>query len=107
NGWNFAHATYSGTTVTCGGSMSATSTTMNARSRPRQRRRASAYATGTLESTTPSVATTEYSKVFAVHSQKWASFFVNTSTKLCQANGWGQSRDESAWSFVMSAVSVM
>ena len=42
NGWNFAHATYSGTTVTCGGSMSAISTTMNARLRPRQRRRASA-----------------------------------------------------------------
>ena len=39
---SFAHITYSGTTVTCGGSISAISTIMNATFRPRQRTRASA-----------------------------------------------------------------
>jgi hypothetical protein len=53
---SFAHITYSGTTATCGGSISATSTTMKTASRPFQRRRERAYATGMLETTTPSVA---------------------------------------------------
>src|SRR5437868_15029995 len=101
----FAHITYSGTTVTWGGSISATSTTRNARLRPRQRRRASAYATGTLETSTPSVASTEYFMVLNVQRQNGA--FVNTSTKLCHANGCGHIRAESAWLFVINAVRVM
>src|SRR3954470_20832139 len=105
NGWNFAHITYSGTTVTCGGSISATSTTMNIACRPRHRSRASAYATGTLETTTPSVASTEYSSVFSVHFQSGA--FVQTSTKLRQRNGCGQRSGDSAWPFVISDVSAM
>src|SRR5581483_12385878 len=85
--------------------MSATRTTMNAAVRPRQRSRASAYATGTLERTTPRVATTEYSIVFNVHRQSGA--FVKTSTKLCQANGCGQRLADSAWLFVIKAVRAM
>src|SRR5581483_8003453 len=102
---SFAHITYSGTTETCGGSISAISTTRNAASRPRQRMRASAYATGTLETSRPSVASVEYSSVFSAQRQSGA--VVKTSTKLCQANGCGHSRDDSAWSFVISAVRVM
>jgi hypothetical protein len=39
---SFAHITYSGTIVTCGGSIIATSTSRKTASRPFQRRRASA-----------------------------------------------------------------
>ena len=78
---------------------------MNIAFRPRQRSLASAYATGTLETSTPTVASKEYCKVLSVHRQHGA--LVKTSTKLCHANGWGHRRAERAWSFVMSAVSVM
>ena len=57
--WSFDHITYTGTTETCGGSISATITTMNATSRPRHRSRESAYATGMLEISRPSVARPE------------------------------------------------
>jgi hypothetical protein len=56
---SFAHSTYSGTIVTCGGSIIATSVIRNTASRPRQRRTDSAYATGTLETSIPSVASVE------------------------------------------------
>src|SRR4051812_11403423 len=78
---------------------------MNATFRPRQRSRASAYATGTLETTTPIVASTEYSSVFSVQRQSGAA--LKTSTKLCHTKGWGQRRDDSAWSLVISAVNSM
>src|SRR3954452_7590067 len=78
---------------------------MNATFRPRQRSRASAYATGTLETTTPIVASTEYSSVFSVQRQSGAA--LKTSTKLCQAKGCGHRRVDSAWSLVISAVSSM
>src|SRR2546421_792947 len=85
--------------------MSATRTTMNANWRPRQRRRASAYATGTLERSRPSVARPEYNIVFSVQRQIGA--VVKTSSKLAQRNGCGHRLDESAWLFVISAVSTM
>ena len=78
---------------------------MNTASRPRQRSFANAYATGTLETTTPIVARIEYSSVFPIHDMNGA--FVKTSTKFDQWNGCGQRRAESAWSFDISAVSVM
>src|SRR5438132_14212422 len=78
---------------------------MNAASRPRQRRRASAYATGTLEITTPSVARPEYQSVFRYQRQTGA--WRKTSTKLLQRKGCGQMREDSAWSCVISAVNVM
>ena len=43
--------------------------------------------------------------MFSVHRQSGA--FVNTSTKLCHANGCGQIRDDNACSFVISAVRAM
>src|SRR3954464_4740183 len=78
---------------------------MKAAFRPRHCKRASAYATGTLETTTPSVASAEYSSVLSA--QRHTGAVVNTSTKLCQAKGCGQSRAESACPLVINAVRVM
>ena len=55
---SFAHITYSGTIVTCGGSIIATSTSRKAALRPRHFSFASAYATGTLEISISTVAPT-------------------------------------------------
>src|SRR5256885_15998446 len=58
-----------------------------------------------LETSTPSVASPEYISVFSVQCHSGA--VVKTFTKLWNANGCGQSFDDSAWSFVINAVSVM
>src|SRR5438034_5263427 len=94
-----------GTTDTCGGSISAISTTTNTASRPRQRRRESAYATGMLEISRPSVASPEYMSVFSAQRQIGAC--RKTSTKLLQRNGCGQRSEESAWVLVINEVSTM
>ena len=51
--------------MTCGGSIIIARTSSSAALRPRQRSRASAYATGTLEITTPTVDRPAYRNVFS------------------------------------------
>ena len=58
-----------------------------------------------LETSRPSVASTEYISVFSAQRQSGA--WRKTSTKLLQWNGRGQSVEDSAWSSVISEVSPM
>jgi hypothetical protein len=71
-------------------------------SRPRQRSRDSAYATGTEDTTVPTMASTAYSAVLRRSRPNGIAW--KTRPKLPKSQGEGQSEPVPAWRWVMNAV---